>query len=147
MYETHILNKSGRQSEAFEGEEIAKASSRDTNSKTKVEWDAVRVFEKDPVWARKREKEILEENGKEVIITPYVVGIMKGDLYEYGSNRYKTDHIDDVGEILALIMKKLPVLHGEIKEQLSTYEAPQAVLEYVAYVKEKRERRRNPVVT
>jgi hypothetical protein len=137
MYERFILNRSGQQAVAIQGEEIAKDSNRDTSVETEVEWEKARIFEIDPVWARQREKEEWDENKRRIIISPYSIGFEFGKLWKGGSNHYDVDDADNIEQVLDIIRDKAPRLH-DIYKQLKSYKAPPEVVEYIQYVMEKR---------
>lgn len=114
MFENHILNKSGTQSVGFRGEEIAKATDRDTNEKAKFEWDSVRVFRIDPEWAKQMEADALQR-GKKIHVAPYWVGICKGTLWATKHSRFKILYAETVTDALALVQPKFQEV---VQEQL-----------------------------
>jgi hypothetical protein len=109
MYDKHILNISGKQSVAFMGAEIAMASNRDTNEKTEVEWDAVRVYRIDPDWAAQQEK----KNGKKIL--PFTLGFQKGTLWLGDRNRFKVFYANNIPQVLDIVRSHLPEFHRGIR--------------------------------
>lgn len=108
----HILNISGRQSIAFMGEELAMASNRDTSEKTTTEWDTVRIFKVDPVWAKNQQA----KTGK--VIDPFKVGWEHRSIWEGDHNRYRVLHTKTLEQAVGVVRSHIPQFEREISDKL-----------------------------
>jgi hypothetical protein len=124
MYSRQELNISGRRSTGFYGEEIAGESNRETSEDTRFEWDAVRIFEVDPVWAREQEEKEFKRTGRRIKIDPYRVGIARCTIMEGDRDKYRVFYCKTIEQVLRVVQSHLPIFHREIEEQLRFYNAP-----------------------
>jgi hypothetical protein len=124
MYTECELNVSGRRPIAFMGEEIAMESNRETSEKTRFDWDAVRVFKLDPVWAAQQEK----KTGKR--LDPYRVGIARCTKWEGERDRYRVFYARTVPQICGIVRSHLPIFLRSIEEQLRITNSTVGALEH-----------------
>jgi hypothetical protein len=110
--EEHSLNISGKQSLTFMGEELAMVSSRNTSKDTRYEWDTVRVFRVDPVWARNQQA----KTGK--VISPFKVGWEHRSTWEGDPNRYRVFHPRTLEQAVGIVRSWVPQFEREISYKL-----------------------------
>jgi len=110
--ERHSLNISGRQPLTFMGEEIATASDRGTSKKTIDEWDTIRVFRVDPIWARNQQA----KTGK--IISAFKVGWEHRSTWEGDHNRYRVFHPNTLEQAVGIVGSWVPQFEREISYKL-----------------------------
>jgi hypothetical protein len=122
--QTYILNKSGRQSVAIVGTEIASISNRDTSEATKTKWDTLRVIKLDPEWKTKQEEKT------RTTLDPYWIGIAQCTLWPGEHNSYRILYAKTVEKVLAVVRMHLPAFDQSIADQLGIKNVPIREMEY-----------------
>jgi hypothetical protein len=124
MYTKQHLNISGRRSITFMARKLASVSNRDTSEETRDAWDQVYVYEIDPDWANKQER----ENGTTIL--PYTVGIARCTKWKGGRSRFKVIDANSIEQVLDVVRTRIPVFLREVEEQIKLDNTPQEPLEY-----------------
>jgi hypothetical protein len=118
MYTEQHLNISGKRTIVFMGRELAVVSNREKSDKTWNTWDRVAIYEIDPDWAAKQEK----ENG--TIVLPYTIGIAKCTKLKGGRDRFRTIDCNTIDQVIEMVRRLLPVFLREVEEQIRLNTSP-----------------------